>query len=80
MSIPESESDISPTVHTNVLSVVQLNDAAELLSSTAAAGRTTNGIGKMREGGVSPRWTVLGSPEAVGFHHLPVVVIVVVGR
>jgi hypothetical protein len=72
--------DISPTGHTHALSVVQLNDAAESSSSTAVAGRRTNNVGKMREGGVLPRWTFLGSPEAVGFHHLPIVVIVVVGR
>jgi hypothetical protein len=66
--------------HTHALSVVRLNDAAKLSSSTAAAGRRTNIAGKMREGGMLPRWTFLGSPEAVGSHHLPVVIIVVVGR
>jgi hypothetical protein len=79
-SIPESELDISPTGHTHALSVIQLDDAAESSSSTAAAGRRRNDVGKMREGGVSPRWTFLGSPEAVSSHHLLVVVIVIVGR
>ncbi len=60
--------------------VVRLDGATKLSLSTAVAERRTNNIGKMREGGVSPRWTFLGSPEAVGFHHLPIVVIVVVGR
>jgi hypothetical protein len=66
--------------HTHALSVVWLVNAAKLSLSTAGAGNRTNDVGKMREGGVLPCWAVLGSPEAVGSHHLPVVVIVVIGR